>query len=37
MVPEKIGALISHPAAMKAMLGMRKLDIGALKAAAKAG
>jgi predicted 3-demethylubiquinone-9 3-methyltransferase (glyoxalase superfamily) len=35
VVPTGLGQLISHPAAMQAMLGMAKLDIAALKAAAK--
>lgn len=35
IVPEKIGQLVKHPRAMQAMMGMVKLDIKALKAAAK--
>jgi predicted 3-demethylubiquinone-9 3-methyltransferase (glyoxalase superfamily) len=33
IVPENIGELIATPAGMKAMMGMKKLDIAALKAA----
>ncbi len=35
VVPEGLGALLRHPAAMQAMLKMRKLDLKALKAAAR--
>ncbi len=35
IVPRNIGALISHPAAMQAMMSMIKLDIPALEAAAR--
>lgn len=35
IVPERIGVLVKHPRAMQAMLGMVKLDLKALKAAAK--
>ena len=34
IVPKGIGELLKHPAAMRAMMGMVKLDIAALKAAA---
>lgn len=34
IIPENIGSLIKHPAAMQAMLTMRKLDIATLEAAA---
>jgi predicted 3-demethylubiquinone-9 3-methyltransferase (glyoxalase superfamily) len=34
IVPRNIGELISHPKAMQAMMGMTKLDIAALVAAA---
>lgn len=37
IVPANIGKLIKHPAAMQAMLGMVKLDIAALEAAARGG
>lgn len=37
IVPENIGKLIKHPDAMKAMMGMVKLDIQQLKDAAKGG
>lgn len=37
IVPENIGKLIEHPDAMKAMLGMVKLDIQQLEDAAKKG
>lgn len=33
IVPAEIGELLRHPAAMKAMMGMKKLDIGELKRA----
>jgi predicted 3-demethylubiquinone-9 3-methyltransferase (glyoxalase superfamily) len=36
VAPKNIAELISHPNAMKAMMGMKKLDIAALKAAATA-
>ena len=35
IVPARLGELIKHPKAMKAMLGMKKLDIGELERAAK--
>lgn len=35
VVPEKIMELVSHPAAMQAMMTMKKLDIAALQAASK--
>ena len=35
VAPKDIGELISHPNAMKAMMGMKKLDIAALQAAAR--
>jgi predicted 3-demethylubiquinone-9 3-methyltransferase (glyoxalase superfamily) len=35
IVPAKIGELLRHPAAMQAMMGMKKMDIAALEAAAK--
>lgn len=34
IVPKNIGELLSRPGAMQAMMGMKKLDIAALKAAA---
>jgi predicted 3-demethylubiquinone-9 3-methyltransferase (glyoxalase superfamily) len=34
IIPRNISELIAHPPAMQAMLGMSKLDIGALEAAA---
>ena len=34
VVPARLGELISHPAAMQAMMKMRKLDIAALERAA---
>jgi predicted 3-demethylubiquinone-9 3-methyltransferase (glyoxalase superfamily) len=34
IVPAKIGELLRHPAAMQAMMGMKKMDIAALEAAA---
>lgn len=34
VAPRNIGELIRHPKAMEAMMGMKKLDIAALKAAA---
>jgi predicted 3-demethylubiquinone-9 3-methyltransferase (glyoxalase superfamily) len=37
VVPRKIGELVSHPKAMQAMMGMIKLDMGALEAAAREG
>jgi predicted 3-demethylubiquinone-9 3-methyltransferase (glyoxalase superfamily) len=37
IVPVDIIELVSHPGAMKAMMTMKKLDIAALKAAAKEG
>jgi predicted 3-demethylubiquinone-9 3-methyltransferase (glyoxalase superfamily) len=37
IIPRDIGELISHPAAMQAMLGMSKIDLAALEAAARAG
>ena len=37
IVPENIGELVSHPKAFQAMMGMKKLDIAALKAAAAQG
>jgi predicted 3-demethylubiquinone-9 3-methyltransferase (glyoxalase superfamily) len=36
IVPETLPELVRHPGAMKAMMGMVKLDIAALEAAAKA-
>jgi predicted 3-demethylubiquinone-9 3-methyltransferase (glyoxalase superfamily) len=35
VAPRNIAQLIQHPNAMKAMMGMKKLDIAALKAAAQ--
>jgi len=35
IVPAKLGELLSHPNAMKAMMGMKKLDIAELERAAK--
>jgi predicted 3-demethylubiquinone-9 3-methyltransferase (glyoxalase superfamily) len=35
IVPRNIGELISHPKAMEAMMGMIKMDLAALEAAAK--
>lgn len=35
IVPARIGELVSHPKAMQAMMGMKKLDITALERAAK--
>lgn len=35
IVPHNIGQLISHPKAMEAMMGMIKLDVAALEAAAR--
>jgi predicted 3-demethylubiquinone-9 3-methyltransferase (glyoxalase superfamily) len=35
IVPRNIGELISHPKAMQAMMGMIKMDLGALEAAAR--
>lgn len=35
IVPRHIGALISHPKAMQAMMGMIKMDLSALEAAAR--
>ena len=35
IVPSRLGELIQHPKAMQAMLGMKKLDIGALERAAR--
>ncbi len=35
VVPDNIGELLRHPAAMRAMMTMKKLDIAALEAAAK--
>lgn len=35
VVPEKIGELLRHPAAMQAMMSMKKLDIATLQAASK--
>ena len=35
IVPVNIGALIKHPKAMQAMMGMKKLDIAALEAAGR--
>ena len=37
IVPREIHKLVSHPKAMQAMMGMVKLDIGALEAAAREG
>jgi predicted 3-demethylubiquinone-9 3-methyltransferase (glyoxalase superfamily) len=37
IIPHNIGELISHPAAMQAMLGMSKIDVAALVTAAGAG
>jgi predicted 3-demethylubiquinone-9 3-methyltransferase (glyoxalase superfamily) len=37
IIPHNIGELISHPAAMQAMLGMSKIDVAALEAAARVG
>lgn len=36
IVPRNIGELISHPKAMEAMMGMIKLDVATLEAAARA-
>jgi predicted 3-demethylubiquinone-9 3-methyltransferase (glyoxalase superfamily) len=35
IVPTRIGELLSHPKAMQAMMGMRKLSIAELERAAK--
>ena len=35
IVPRHIGELISHPRAMEAMMGMIKMDLPALEAAAR--
>ncbi len=35
IVPRRIGELVSHPKAMQAMMGMRKLNIAELEQAAK--
>jgi predicted 3-demethylubiquinone-9 3-methyltransferase (glyoxalase superfamily) len=35
IVPRNIGELISHPKAMEAMMGMIKMDLPALEAAAR--
>jgi predicted 3-demethylubiquinone-9 3-methyltransferase (glyoxalase superfamily) len=35
IVPRNIGELISHPRAMEAMMGMVKLDLAILEAAAR--
>lgn len=35
IIPENIGSLLAHPAALQAMFGMQKLDIRALEEAAK--
>jgi predicted 3-demethylubiquinone-9 3-methyltransferase (glyoxalase superfamily) len=35
VIPDNIGELLRHPAAMRAMMTMKKLDIAALEAAAK--
>jgi predicted 3-demethylubiquinone-9 3-methyltransferase (glyoxalase superfamily) len=35
IVPARIGELLSHPKAMQAMMGMKKLDIAELERAAK--
>ena len=35
IVPRNIGELISHPKAMEAMMGMIKMDLPALQAAAR--
>ena len=35
IVPRNIGELISHPKAMQAMMGMIKMDVAALEAAAR--
>ncbi|HEX4155642.1 MAG TPA: VOC family protein [Acidobacteriaceae bacterium] len=37
VVPENVGELLRHPEAMRAMMKMTKMDIAALKAAAKKG
>jgi predicted 3-demethylubiquinone-9 3-methyltransferase (glyoxalase superfamily) len=37
IIPRHIGSLIKHPKAMQAMMGMIKLDIAALEAAAREG
>jgi predicted 3-demethylubiquinone-9 3-methyltransferase (glyoxalase superfamily) len=37
VVPENVIKLVRHPAAMRAMMTMKKLDIAALQAAAKQG
>lgn len=37
ITPVNIGELLRHPKAMRAMMSMKKLDIAALKAAAKEG
>jgi len=35
IVPRNISELISHPKAMQAMMGMIKMDVAALEAAAR--
>ena len=37
IVPRNIGELISHPKAMEAMMGMVKMDLHTLEAAAREG
>lgn len=37
IVPRNIGELISHPKAMQAMMGMIRMDLAVLKAAAREG
>jgi predicted 3-demethylubiquinone-9 3-methyltransferase (glyoxalase superfamily) len=37
IIPENVIELVRHPGAMRAMMAMKKLDIAALKAAAKEG
>jgi predicted 3-demethylubiquinone-9 3-methyltransferase (glyoxalase superfamily) len=34
-VPRNIGKLVSHPKAMEAMMGMIKMDVAKLEAAAR--
>jgi hypothetical protein len=36
-VPRNIGELVSHPKGMEAMMGMIKMDLRALEAAAQEG
>jgi predicted 3-demethylubiquinone-9 3-methyltransferase (glyoxalase superfamily) len=37
IIPESVLELVKHPGAMRAMMTMKKLDVAALKAAAKEG